>query len=960
MSDKGKIIHKIADQLGLSSEKVKAVHDKLIENRLIEDSENNKSDVANSELNIQNIIENAPVAICITDIDNRIEYINPSFTDIFGFQSNELYHKPFSVLELKSKYSSVIDAYKKAFSKTYQRRTEYTALTKDRQKLTILSDTITIKSTEDTPKRVTFIIDITGRKKTEAILKQRNSILQTISYTANLFLKHPINEENIVKVLAKLESLIPSSAVMIMQNSSVDGNIVSAKTYSWVKPNSRFDDDSLLFDYQKLSLKRWEKQLKNGKPVYSTAEKLPGNEITFLRQLRVKSFALIPITVRNNWWGLLCFFQTEKEHDWSAIEIHALMAAGDILGAAIHRHNMEDELISSENKLKAVVNSIPDLIFYKDKEGFYRGCNIAYEEFANKKESEIAGLKDEDLFDTSFAEANKYADMQLLQSMMRVHSEDWVTYPDGKKILLDTIRNPYFDQNGELIGTVGVSRDITFRHKIVNELQQAIQEAEAANKAKSEFLANMSHEIRTPMNAILGFTDILKMKLPDNPKYMEYIKAIQTSGNNLVNLINDILDLSKIEAGAMSMQQKPLKIDKIIKEVQQIFSVEAVGKGIDFNLSYKGKLPEYIISDEIRLRQILFNIVGNAIKFTHKGFVEIIVETIKCNTEQQTVDFCIVVKDSGIGIAKEQLKLIFEPFKQQDGQSTRKYGGTGLGLTITKRLIEMLNGNIEVESEENKGSSFVVTFRNVEYLTNYEELDDFEEKIDINSIDFEAAKILLAEDNESNRKVITGYLDNYDLLIIEAVNGVEAIYKTLSKKPDLIIMDLHMPEMDGYTATRKLKEIHNISTPVIALSASKLLQFAAKEKLFDSYLPKPVSRTKLIIELKKYIKTAPTLRQSIKEYKHNDNFDLPSTINENLRNEIQTTINPLIESILVTNKLSQIYLLVEKLQTAAKQYNQKWLNDFAKIIEVSASQFNYTQVHQYLQKFANVLQLFKK
>jgi len=945
-------IQKIANELNISAETVTAVYAKLQEAGEVQPVNQLPFEATNTELNIRNIIENAPIAICITNTDDIIEYINPSFSDIFGYQGYELHNTPLAALGLKSKYSSVIDAYNKAFSKNYQRRTEYTAITKDNQRLTILTDFITITDTDGEIKKVAFIIDITGRKKTEAILKQRNSILQTISYTANLFLKNPITENNIVSVLAKLERLIPSSAVIIMQNIVANGSIESQKTYSWIKPNNDFTHPDLSINYDKLLLKRWQKMLKNSKPVYGTTQNLQHDEFTFLNKMNVKSFAFIPIAVRNDWWGVLSFFQTDNSHEWSAIEIDALMAAGDILGAAIYRHNMEDELISSENKLKAVVNSIPDLIFYKNTEGFYQGCNIAFEEFADKKESEISGLQDQDLFQPEFAKASRQADSQLLHSLMRVHSEDWVVYPDGRKLLLDTIRNPYFDQNGDLIGIVGVSRDITFRHKIVNELQQAIQEAESANKAKSEFLANMSHEIRTPMNAILGFTEILKMKIPADNNYLEYINAIQASGNNLINLINDILDLSKIEAGAMSIQQKPVKMSRIINEMQQIFKVEASSKGLMFKLTFVGTLPDFIISDEIRLRQILFNIVGNAIKFTHNGFIEIVVENLATNTIHRTIDFRIVVKDSGIGIAREQLEIIFEPFKQQDGQSTRKYGGTGLGLTITKRLIEMLNGTIKVESIENQGSAFIITFPKVEYLTDYEENAEVEEFFDVKSIDFEAATILFAEDNESNRKVITGYLDNYDLLIIEAVNGIEAIEKTLNKKPDLIIMDLHMPEMDGYTATRLLREVHSIKIPIIALSASKLQVDQDGKKLFDSYLAKPVRRTKLIMELKKYLKTIAPVRTTLGNLKKDElPYQLPKEISSELKAEIVNQIIPIMKTILVTNKLSQINLLISHLNNLHTQTNQEWFHHFAVALQASASQFNFTLTNQHLRTF---------
>jgi PAS domain S-box-containing protein len=279
---------------------------------------------------------------------------------------------------------------------------------------------------------------------------------------------------------------------------------------------------------------------------------------------------------------------------------------------------------------------------------------------------------------------------------------------DGSFVHLSQTVHPVFSENGRLIYYEGVMEDIS-QKKWMEELKSARDAAEAASRAKSQFLANMSHEIRTPMNAILGFAEVLSKELGD-PKHQEYLRIISASGKTLLSLINDILDLSKIEAGKVSIQLKPVSLNAVTADIKGIFQRKITQKGLNFIVNMDPQFPAHCMLDEIRIRQILFNLVGNAVKFTHSGYIKLSIDGNPDSCLPNRISLRLRVEDTGIGIAHDQQELIFEAFMQQENLDIRKYGGTGLGLSITKRLVEVMGGAISLESEVGQGSVFSVTF----------------------------------------------------------------------------------------------------------------------------------------------------------------------------------------------------------------------------------------------------------
>ncbi len=385
-----------------------------------------------------------------------------------------------------------------------------------------------------------------------------------------------------------------------------------------------------------------------------------------------------------------------------------------------------------------------------------------------------------------------------------------------------------------------------------NEAEKSAKRAIAADSAKSQFLANMSHEIRTPMNAILGFSEILKEQLND-PKYNKFADAIITNGRTLLELINDILDLSKIEAGKIDLNYRPVNPASLFSDITKIFSIKIKDKELRFLTDIDKKLPYTLLLDEVRMRQILFNLVGNAVKFTSEGYIELKVKGI-FYPDRSKIDLIFSVKDTGIGISEDDKKIIFDAFRQSSGQSVRKYGGTGLGLAITKRLVEMMNGEIMVDSVIGKGSVFKIKMKEVSVAA----FDPGSPGswLLAEDISFYNQKVLVADDIESNRLLLKKILTVYGLRVIEAVNGKEAIIMAKNKNPDIILMDLRMPVMDGYGAIAALKsdcKLNKIPVIVLTASAIKSTKEDIKKIKCDGYIRKPVKREDLVLELKKHL-----------------------------------------------------------------------------------------------------------
>ncbi len=387
--------------------------------------------------------------------------------------------------------------------------------------------------------------------------------------------------------------------------------------------------------------------------------------------------------------------------------------------------------------------------------------------------------------------------------------------------------------------------------RTVNELAIAKETAEFATKAKTEFLANMSHEIRTPMNAILGFSQLLKEQI-EEPKLNSYIESIVSSGKSLLRLINDILDLSKIESGKMELHFEDVDIRALLEDIKTIFRLKTDEKNLEFKIIIDEKVPDYLLLDEVRFRQIIFNLVGNAIKFTEEGSIEIRIDSGSQIDELTGLN--VMVKDTGIGIPEDDQKIIFDAFIQKKGQNTSKFGGTGLGLTITKRLIDLMGGSIRLKSKPGEGSIFSFSLTGIKKGSHEQNIVT---KIIDDGSAFPAGRVLIADDNKSNRELISGFLENTRLDLIFASDGDTALALAESEVPDVILLDIKMPGLDGYQVAEQIKKFKHLNhTAIIALTASTLFSddIELRSQLFDTVLLKPIKKYQLLTILRYYLK----------------------------------------------------------------------------------------------------------
>jgi PAS domain S-box-containing protein len=523
----------------------------------------------------------------------------------------------------------------------------------------------------------------------------------------------------------------------------------------------------------------------------------------------------------------------------------------------------EEELMAAKRYADNVINSMFDVLIVTDPELHIQRVNKAACELLEYTELELVGRPVESLFKEEPTFLGPPITELLKSNQMRDFEATYRTR-SGRLISVLLSASTMRDNAGRPLAIITVGKDITARKQIERELLEAKATAEAASRAKSAFVANMSHEIRTPMTAILGYADLLAHPSQTEEERRRCMQTIRRNGEHLLAVINDILDVSKIEAGKMTVEKIACTPCQLVADVAALMKGRAQQKNLSFDVRYIGAIPQTIQSDPTRLRQILMNLIGNAIKFTTKGNVRLLVSlTDPVDAPNPRLRFDVI--DTGVGLNTQQQDSLFRPFAQADSSTTRKFGGTGLGLTISKRLSVMLGGDLVCKSELGEGSTFSLTvqtgsLRDVTMLDNPKALVDAAEAPTHgnDSLKLEG-RVLLAEDGPDNRVLITFYLRQAGIDVTEVENGLMARDRALEalKKGnpfDLILMDMQMPELDGYGATTALRKA-GYRAPIVALTAHAL--GGDKEKCLaagcDDFAVKPIDHEAFVAVLKKFL-----------------------------------------------------------------------------------------------------------
>lgn len=525
---------------------------------------------------------------------------------------------------------------------------------------------------------------------------------------------------------------------------------------------------------------------------------------------------------------------------------------GNVIGAVMVAR---EKLLSRYSR--SLIEASLDPLITINAEGKITDMNEALADITGITREKITGT---DFFDY-FTEPEKAREIykEAFAKGYVVNSPLTIRHKDGKLTDVLFSGSTYKDERGNVLGIVIVAHDVTEQKIFENELIEAKQNAERerqiaqeAVKAKQQFLSNMSHEIRTPMNAIIGFTKVV-LNTELTPKQREYINAIKLSGDALIVLINDILDLAKVDAGKMTFEEAPFKLSDSVSAMLHLFETKAQENNVELEKDYDSSIPEVLLGDAVRLHQIILNLLSNAVKFTSEGSITVSVNLLEETDEKATIEFS--VKDTGIGIPEDKLESIFDNFQQATPGTTRLYGGTGLGLAIAKQLVEAQGGKIAVQSKVGEGSTFTFT---LSFRKTTMKIETDPESAVIETHEIKGKKVLVVEDVKLNQLLMKTLLDQYGCIPEIAANGKVAIDKLKANKYDIIFMDLQMPEMNGFEATEYIRKNIDTQVPIIALTADVTTADLDKCKAagMNDYISKPVDEKLLVKKIQRHTNPA--------------------------------------------------------------------------------------------------------
>lgn len=706
-------------------------------------------------------------------------------------------------------------------------------------------------------------------ERLEHVLNRNQAILETIGFAAECFLQTERLEEHIGSVLECLGVAAEVSQVYLFENNRcMDGALLMQQRWSWSK-DTKFRGVREVFpfpcSYHDSGLERWRETLRQANPIYGNVGRFPANEQAVLRAQGVYSTAIVPIFVGSTWWGGLRLDDCEGEHTWSVIEMDALRTTASIIGSALQRDQMQKTLREKETRFHRLAEHAVDIIFR------YRLAPPRGYEYVSPSVTLITGYTPADYYadpdldlELLHPQCKPFFDAYSFRHSPRVAQEPLILpilHKNGHKVWIEQRYWLVFDEKGKPVAIEGIGRDITQRKKMEENLRQAREQAEAQLRVGQEFLTTMSHEIRTPLHAIIGLTDML-LETSLSPEQHDLLETLRISSDALLTVVNDTLDFSRLEAGKTKLRQHPFNVRECVEQSLALLAPRAKEKHIELSCSFDDAVPLMVRGDAGHLRQILVNLVSNAVKFTEQGQVCIMVECTDLTEgweKPARYDLHIAVHDTGIGIAPHDMERLFHPFSQAHPVSEDGYRGSGLGLSISKRLAEMMGGTIWAESVVGKGSTFHVNVVLEAAEAEHDTLPREPLALVGAHFDPEMARryplhILVAEDNPINLKVMLYLLERLGYRVDMAMNGQDVVHALEQQDYDLVLMDVEMPEMDGISVTHHIRhEVVADKQPWIVAITAHAMRGVHQQLLrsgMNGYISKPVQMEALVKALK--------------------------------------------------------------------------------------------------------------
>ncbi len=768
------------------------------------------------------IMDSAMDAITIVDSQGVVQYWNPAAEEIFGWTAPEVVGQR----TLDAIIPHIGPLHTTQPDPMLNRLLEIPALHKFGHEFPIELSVISLNQNNNSY-FCGFIKDISQRKNKDEIIRQQIELQDLLIKISSSLINIDLN---------KVEAVIQSSLEEIGRFVGADrayvfdydfSDFTTSTTHEWCDGGISSEKDNL----QKVPLiyiPQWLEQHQKSEPFYiPDIRGLPYDGPNGLRATLeaqgIQSLISIPMRSHDDLIGFVGFDSVRKRHLYTDKEKKLLFLFAQMLINVFERRQREKLLTTQEEKYRNIIANMNLGLLEVDKEETIL--------FANQRFCDISGYSFEELIgqkSTIFLMYPAHEHMLRQKENLREQgiSDNYelaAKNKAGEPRWWFVSGAPNYNDKGDRTGSIGIHLDITQQKRLEQDLEIAKNKAEEASQAKEAFLANMSHEIRTPLNAIIGM--IRELGREDlTPKQQLYLSHSETAARHLLNIINNVLDISKIEAGEFDLDIREFSLSSVISNVKSILQTRAAEKGLHMNVLVSPDIAPCHLGDGTRIRQILINLIGNAIKFTEKGRVSLLAEVVSEDAHSQMLKFTIT--DTGVGMSETVMNTLFSKFSQEEDKSTRRFEGTGLGMAITQEMIQLMKGRIQVSSQKNEGTAIEVTLR-LE-LGDPSRLYAAAEAQRPGSL--RGIKVLLVEDNDMNRYIACQSLSHFDCDVIEAVNGKDAIEKLTENPVDIVLMDVQMPVMDGVEATRYIREHISRSLPIIALTVN------AFKKDIDHYL----------------------------------------------------------------------------------------------------------------------------